>query len=155
MSLHPYSYWLICCWYWDCRRRYFCGCGFVPWGLWFSSGSTYLHNSIKDLLSRVTLRQPAGGNDPRNNDPTMNKTQLYPESQHKCHPKSSKFRRSRRLHYWNSQVCYHRSLHHKLRESEQINLNSTGKQEEPHKEWEDKEKNPNERKGGSVTKKVK
>ena len=77
--------------------------------------------------------QPAGGKEPPKNDPTTGNAQLYPESQHKWHkghPKSILFRRSRRLHHWIPQVSYHRSSHHKDRESKQINLRSRSKQEE-------------------------
>ena len=62
----------------------------------------HLHNSIHDVVGGVTLSQPAGGKDPPKKDPTTIKTQLLPESQykwHKGHPKSIKFRRSRRLHH--------------------------------------------------------
>ena len=46
-------------------------------------------------------RQPAGGKNEPQNDPTTIKTQLHPESQykwHKGHPKNIKFMRSRRMH---------------------------------------------------------
>ena len=62
----------------------------------------HLHNNIQDMVGRVTLSQPAGGMDPRKNNPTIIKSQLHPENQHKWHkghPKSIKFRRSRRLHH--------------------------------------------------------
>ena len=58
--------------------------------------------SIQDLVGGVTLSQPAGGKDPPKKDPTTNKTQLHPQNQHKRHkghPKSIKFRRSKRLHH--------------------------------------------------------
>ena len=61
-----------------------------------------LHNSIRDMVGRVTLSQPAGGKNTTKNDPTTTKTQLQQDSLHKWHkghPKSIKFRRSRRLHY--------------------------------------------------------
>ena len=60
----------------------------------------HLQNSIQDLMGGVTLRQSAEGKGPPKNDSTTIKTQLHPESQHKHpegHPKSNKFRRSRRL----------------------------------------------------------
>ena len=85
----------------------------------------HLHNSIQDMVGRVTLSQPAAGKNTPKNDPTTIKTQIQPESQHKWHPKSSKFR-SRRLHHWISQVSSHTSSHHKLRDSEPINLRSRG-----------------------------
>ena len=44
-----------------------------------------MHNSIQDVVSRVTLSQPAGEKDPPKNDPTIIKTQLHQESQHKWH----------------------------------------------------------------------
>ena len=62
----------------------------------------HLHNSIQDVVGGVTLSQPAGGKDPPKKDPTTIKLQTHPESQHKWHkghPKSMRFRRSRRLHH--------------------------------------------------------
>ena len=38
----------------------------------------HLHNSIQDMIGRVTLSQPDGGKDPPRNDPTTIKTQLHP-----------------------------------------------------------------------------
>ena len=78
----------------------------------------------------------AGGKDSPKNDTTKIRTQLHPQKKHtwhKGHPKSIKFRRSRRLQYCITQVCYlcyHRSSHHKDRESNQINLRSRSKQED-------------------------
>ena len=60
----------------------------------------HLHNSTEDLVGGVTLSQPAKGKDLPKKDPTTIKTQLHPENQHKRHkghPKSIKFRRSKRL----------------------------------------------------------
>ena len=62
----------------------------------------HLHNSMKDAVGGVTLSETAGEKDPPKNGPTTTKTQLHPESQykrHKGHPRSIKFRRSRRLHH--------------------------------------------------------
>ena len=102
----------------------------------------HLHNSILDAVGGVTLSQPAGGKDPMKNKPKTIKTQEHPENQHKWHKrhqKSIKFRRSRRLHHLIAQVSYHRSSHHKDRESKQINLRSRSKQEESLLKWGDKE----------------
>ena len=60
----------------------------------------HLYNSTQDMLGTVTLSEPAREKDPPKKDPTTIKTKLHPESQHKRHkghPKSIKFRRSRRL----------------------------------------------------------
>ena len=65
-----------------------------------------------------------GGKDQPKKGPTTIKIQRHTQSQHKRQPKISKLGRSRRLYHWISQVFYHRSLHHKPRESEQINLRS-------------------------------
>ena len=77
-------------------QMWVCSLGFVVF-FW-----QHLHNSIQDVVGRVTLSQSAGGKDPPKNDPTKIKAQLHPGSQHKEHkgyPKSIKFRRSRRLHH--------------------------------------------------------
>ena len=57
---------------------------------------------------------------PTKKRPNNIKTQIHTESQHKWKPKTSEHRRSRTLHHWMSQIFYHRSSHHKPRESEQI-----------------------------------
>ena len=108
----------------------------------------HLHNSTQDVMERVTFNQLARGKTPLRNDPTIIKTQLHPESQHKWHKgrsKTIKVRRSRRLHHLISQVSYHRNSHHKSRESKQINLRNRSKQEKYHKQWEDKETTPNQK----------
>ena len=59
------------------------------------------HNSIQDVVGRMTFSESATGKDPPKNIPTTIKTQLHPERQHRQyngHPKSIKFRRSSRLH---------------------------------------------------------
>ena len=58
------------------------------------------HSNTQDVVGGVTLSQPAGGKDLPKNDPTTIKTQLHAKSQlkqPKGHPKSIKFRRSKRL----------------------------------------------------------
>ena len=74
-------------------QMWVCSLGFVVF-FW-----QHLHNSIQDVVGRVTLSQSAGGKDPPKNDPTTIKTQLHPENQHKWHkgyPKSIKYSRSRK-----------------------------------------------------------
>ena len=88
--------------------------------------SPHVHNRIQDVVHGVNLSQLAGEKHPPKKDPQTIKNQIHPENQHKWHPKSTKIRRSRRLYHWISQVFYHRSLHHKPRESEEINLKNGG-----------------------------
>ena len=109
-----------------------------------SSNTTFphMHNRKQEVEDRLTLRQPAGGKDQPKKDPTTTKNQRYTQSQHKSQPKISKLGRSRRLTHGFSQVFYHKSSYHKPRESKQTNLRIRGKQEESHKQWEDKETIP-------------
>ena len=74
------------------------------------------------MVGEVTLHQTRGGKYPPKKDTTTTKTQILPESQHKWLPRISNFRKSRRLHQWVSKISYHRSSHHKLMDSEDINL---------------------------------
>ena len=62
----------------------------------------HLHNNVQDVVGGMTLSQPAGEKDPLKKDPKTIKTQLHAENQHKRHkghPKSIKFRVSRRLYH--------------------------------------------------------
>ena len=86
----------------------------------FNTTCLHQQNRIQDMVDGVTLSKPAVGKDPPKKDPTSIKTQRHTQSQYKRQPKTSKFRGSRRLHYWISQVFYHRSSHHKPRESDQF-----------------------------------
>ena len=76
------------------RGNYICssGFGFLGFEVLFLE---HLHNSIQDVMCRVTLTQPAGGKDLTKTDSTTIKIQLHPQNQHKRHkgyPKSIKFR---------------------------------------------------------------
>ena len=77
-------------------RMWICTLGFVVF-FW-----QYLHKRTQNVVGEVTLSQPAAEKDPPKKDPTTIKTQLHPENQHKRHkghPKSIKFRVSRRLYH--------------------------------------------------------
>ena len=88
--------------------------------------------------------------EPTKERPQNNQTQIHKESQHKWQPKTSELGRLRRLHHWISQIFYHRSSHHKSKESEQINLKAEANKKNITNNGKTKKQSSNEKKGGSL-----